>query len=77
LFGFGYPRDVWELYGAMVPRVEPGDLEAVAAPLDFLGVNYYSRSVVRHGGQGPLFVEHVRPEGEYTYMNWEVYPDGI
>ena len=30
-----------------------GDLEAIAAPLDFLGVNYYSRAVVRAGAGGP------------------------
>ncbi len=29
----------------MEPPVRPGDLEAIAAPLDWLGVNYYRRSV--------------------------------
>jgi len=77
LFGFGYPPDMWELYGPLAPQLELDDLAHIATPLDFLGINYYSRSVVKHAEQGPLFIEHLRPEGEYTYMNWEVYPDGL
>ena len=36
-----------EHYGASVPAIADGDLEAIAAPLDFMGVNYYTRNVVR------------------------------
>ena len=46
--------------------VEPGDMDLIH-PLDFVGVNYYSRSIVGED----------RPEGapaEYTAMGWEVYP---
>jgi beta-glucosidase len=46
-----YPEDVLEAYatkGAPFDAVEPGDLEAISAPLDFLGVNYYSNSLVAH-----------------------------
>jgi beta-glucosidase len=41
-----YPADIWESYGADVPEVQAGDLATIAAPLDFLGVNYYSRALV-------------------------------
>jgi beta-glucosidase len=59
------------------PPVREGDLAAIAAPLDFLGVNYYARAVTRAGENGgfPVFV-HV-PESEYTDMGWEIYPDGF
>jgi len=48
-------------------HVQDGDLEVISAPLDFLGVNYYTRAVVRAGkpAEGPTefvgseFVERV------------------
>ena len=65
-----YPREVWQAYGADVPDVQQGDLETIRQPLDFMGVNYYSRSYVSVGGQ--------KPEGaSYTAMDWEVYPQGL
>jgi len=79
LYGRGYPQDMLEHYGASAPLVEAGDLEAIAVPTDFLGVNYYSRHVVADApGEGVLELRPVQPEGsEYTYFDWEVYPDGL
>lgn len=66
-----YPADIWEAYGADVPEVQPGDLACIARPLDFLGVNYYSRGVNSANGS-------VRPpDSTYTHMGWEVYPQGL
>jgi beta-glucosidase len=66
-----YPADVWAAYGADVPDVQSGDLARIAQASDFLGVNYYSRSV--NGASGP-----VRPGGSsHTQMGWEVYPRGL
>lgn len=73
LFGRGYPQDVWEHLGAAVPQVQDGDLEAIAAPLDYLGVNYYSRSVV--SAAEPYDV-HASP-WPLTDMDWEIYPQGL
>ena len=54
------------------PPVHDGDLETIAAPLDFLGVNNYFRFVV---AAGPRIVEV--PGAPRTEMGWEVYPDGL
>ena len=72
-----YPRDMWDLYDYSVPRVAPGDLEIISHPTDFLGVNYYTRAVVKHAAGKFLDYETLRPEGEYTAMHWEVYPQGL
>lgn len=72
-----YPADMWALYGAAVPDIHDGDMAIISQPTDFLGVNNYQRSVIKHGGQAPLFIDSVSPEGEYTAMDWEVYPDGL
>lgn len=57
--------------------VEDGDLAAIATPTDFLGVNYYSRSVVRAGPAGVPEAVRVVPAEELTAMGWEVYPQGL
>jgi beta-glucosidase len=47
-------------------------------PTDFLGVNYYNRAVIRDDpASPPLRAETTHPEGEYTDMDWEVYPDAL
>jgi len=72
-----YPADVLEALGPAGPPVAPGDLATIATPIDFLGVNYYFRQVVAAApGNDPPY-RMVEPEGEYTTMGWEVYPDGL
>jgi beta-glucosidase len=72
-----YPQDLWDLFGHLVPRVAPGDMEIIARPIDFLGVNYYTRGVIRHAPGRFLDYESIQPEGEYTEMGWEVIPQGL
>ena len=79
LYGRGYPPALLDLLGDDAPSPEPGDLELIAAPTDFLGVNYYSRAVVAHDPNGgPLRTRQLRPEAsEYTAFDWEVFPRGL
>ena len=46
-------------------------------PIDWLGVNYYSRNVVRHKNGGFLDTERVRQPHPHTAMDWEVFPQGL
>jgi beta-glucosidase len=71
-----YPEDVLERLGPAAPLVLDGDLAIISAPLDFLGVNNYSRSIVRAGEDGEP-IELPAPAGPTTSMGWEVYPDAI
>jgi beta-glucosidase len=79
LYGRGYPADVLARLGASAPYVEPGDLEAIAAPTDFLGVNYYFPEVVADApGEGLFETRMVHREGvERTAFGWEVDPGGM
>ena len=73
LFRAEYPQDVLEFLGPDAPRMEAFDLRDIATPMDFLGLNYYSRSVVSAGRPWD-----VRSSGrEVTDMGWEVYPEGL
>lgn len=67
VFAGHYPAAAYDLVGPNMPRVCDGDMALIAQQLDFLGVNYYSRSLV--GAQGRL--EPV-PGSEYTDMGWEI-----
>jgi beta-glucosidase len=78
LFKGRYPADLIEMLGPIFTPPQPGDMERIAAPLDWLGVNYYSRHVVRYDPDVPLLqLSQVLPVGnEYSQM-WEIYPPGI
>jgi beta-glucosidase len=73
VFRGSYPED---MLGRFSPPVQDGDLETIAAPLDFLGVNYYFRAVVEADSNGGM--QLVRPAtGTFTAMDWEVYPEAL
>jgi len=84
LYRGAYPADVvadrvrlGHLSGPEPDFVRPGDLACIATPTDFLGVNYYSRTVVKAGPSGePQGVKTV-PDHELTDMGWEVHPQGL
>ncbi len=87
LYGRGYPAAVLEQYASkgFVDATSPtflkdGDLEAIATPTDFLGMNYYTRGVARSevppAQNLPREVIEAPPEAR-TDMGWEVYPKGL
>jgi beta-galactosidase len=65
-----YPDDVMAHLAADAPRIEDGDMALIRQPLDFLGINYYTRAIA--GRRQP---DHMRRE--FTAMGWEVFPDGL
>ena len=78
LFRGQYPEEIRQIFGPIFPQSEPGDLETISAPLDFLGINYYSRAVIRNDPDFP-FIQGIQvlPNGnEYSQM-WEIYPPGM
>jgi beta-glucosidase len=73
LFKGAYPQEVLDELGADAPHIEPGDMAHIATPLDYLGVNYYSRHVASAGE--PF---DARKLGlPVTDMGWEIYPQGL
>jgi beta-glucosidase len=72
-----YPLEVLDFLGPLAPPESSSDLQVIATPTDFLGVNYYSRAVLRFDPTSPLEFAESRPaEGEFSPM-WEVYPAGF
>jgi beta-glucosidase len=70
-----YPDDVLERLGPAGPPVCPGDLAVISRKLDFVGINNYSRNVVRAGPDGQPLTLPAR--GPRTAMGWEIHPDGL
>jgi beta-glucosidase len=78
-----YPPDMVEILGRENLPVEDGDLQTIAAPTDFLGLNYYTRSIISHNSSfGELsetlhMQQNMNESAEHTEMGWEVYPTGM
>ncbi len=79
LAGRGYPEDIVAYYGRPMTFIKEGDMEAIAAPIDFLGINYYTRWIVRSDAipekeNAPV----TNKRGKViTEMGWEVRPQAL
>jgi beta-glucosidase len=76
-----YPEHLFAYANVKHPPIADQDLQLISTPIDFLGVNNYSRSVIR-GRQATTPIEAIEqvapvPEACYTDMGWEIYPDGL
>jgi beta-glucosidase len=78
ILGRGYPEDMVRVYGVDLP-IQDGDLETIAQPLDYLGLNYYFRQIVTDDPQGraPYARQVEVPGATTTAMGWEVNADGL
>jgi len=79
VYGRGFPEDMLRLYNADLP-VKPGDMETIAAPLDWLGVNYYTPSILADDPDGPLpHARELRPPEttRRTLLQWEIRAEGL
>lgn len=73
-----YPEEMAGIFGSAWPDFPARDFDEIRRPIDFLGVNYYTRGVIRHDpGAWPVGAGRVRQPGLHTEMDWEVYPDGL
>ena len=74
-----YPELLPGLFGAAWPDFPAADFDSIRQPLDFLGVNYYTRGVVRHDPEArPLRARAVpQPGALHTATGWEVHPPGF
>lgn len=73
LFNARYPERTEELLG-VAPAVQPGDLADIATPMDFFGMNYYTRRIA--SARAPMAAP-LPPGAQLTDMGWEVYHEGL
>ncbi len=78
LFKGSYPDDVLEGLGAHLPARWQDDMALISKPVDWLGINYYTRRRLLHDAQA--LWPHQRDAAAtlpVTDMGWEIYPDGL
>ena len=73
------PLELEEIHGSGLPPYPEADYALIQEPIDYLGINYYSRSVVRDApGLAPFHADRIPQEtSPHTDMGWEIYPDGL
>ncbi|MDL4818499.1 GH1 family beta-glucosidase [Actinomadura opuntiae] len=78
IHGLGFPQDMIEVYGVDLPE-HPGDLETIATPTDWLGINYYNPTVVADAPDGPAPYTKLtgRPGTRQTMLGWEIRAEGL
>ncbi len=78
-----YPEVLWKRFRWFRPTIKEGDMDIIATPNDFVGLNYYSREFVKGnrfipGLRGSFVSRKAEPDPyKYTAMDWEVYPEGF
>jgi beta-glucosidase len=79
VFGRGYPKEYAEAMRADFP-IETGDMDIIAAPVDFVGVNYYNEDAVTAAPfdeSHPLGFAMAPTWQEKTEMGWDIVPQGL
>lgn len=77
LFRARYPDDMMQHFQRrlMRPAIAPGDMDLIAQPIDFLGINTYTRLLHTADRRDLLMgARQVPGPGPQTTMGWEIYP---
>jgi beta-glucosidase len=74
-----YPEEMREIFDEAWPEWPAEDMRLIKQPIDFLGVNYYTRRVEQyHPDNLPLRTRHVpQPQHIETDTRWEVFPEAL
>jgi len=83
-----YPKELWEKFKLLRPKVSEEDMRRISTPVDFIGINNYTRERAEYrylipwahfylSGMDVPEREYVKNGVQHTSMGWEVYPEGI
>lgn len=74
LFRGEYPEEMAEIFGEAWPSFPSADFDAIARPIDLLGINYYKRGVMKADAGVPYERASAVPQnGTVTTLGWEVH----
>jgi len=80
IFKASYPGDMKKVFSKMAGKfdfIKDRDLPKISIKNDFLGVNYYSRALVKFIQDSKLNCQNVEGNLKKTAMGWEIYPEGL
>src|SRR5690606_21806187 len=72
-----YPTVATDWLAPYLPEAYAADMATISRPLDWLGINYYTRGLYRATGEAGRPVEQVKGDLEQTETGWEIYPAGL
>ncbi len=72
-----YPDILASLPEEERPEVHEGDLALISAPIDYLGVNYYTRSFVKECSQDYFDILPPAKGKPVSAMGWEIFPNAL
>jgi len=73
-----YPEDLTSALGEHLPKDWQKDMEVVARPLDWVGINYYTRGLYKADPSVPVFpIAQAKGDREKSDLGWEIYPQGL
>jgi beta-glucosidase len=73
-----YPEILTRVLEPYLPAGWQRDMATVSAPLDWLGINYYTRGLYVADPRNTLFGDgKVKGPGETNDLGWEIYPKGL
>ena len=77
ILGGAYPTAMYDQFGEAMPKMSMDDAATIKQPIDFIGLNYYTRQTIKYDEGGFFEAREVPPIGAHTAMGWEVYPAGL
>ncbi len=82
IFRGRYPEKLMKRLWPITPKVRPGDMQTIAQPIDFLGVNYYGRIFAAHKWYIPFLKTWVDrassdPRYDHPVLGPHGYPEGF
>ena len=74
-----YPGELADIFGEAWPQHSDEDMKLIQQPVDWIGINYYTRAVTKNDATAlPVRAARVpQPQHVHTEMDWEVYPRGL
>jgi beta-glucosidase len=78
IFKGRYPQEVLDVFGEHIPKGYEDDLKLISQPLDWVGMNYYTRAVIMPDDNEPhIGFTCTRGDLPKTDMGWEIIPEGL
>jgi beta-glucosidase len=73
-----YPEVLTKALAGALPEGWERDMEVVSRPLDWLGINYYTRGLYRYDAtRSPFPIAQQKGDLERNDLGWEIYPQGL
>lgn len=80
IFKASYPEDMKRFYNSFIDNfdfIKYGDLRRISVANDFLGINYYTREIIKYSEDKELGFRPIRGDYKRTAMDWEIVPESL